>query len=516
MKKILLVRPPRYIWSPVNESDNFLMPLGLPCLASALRKHLPEIEIKIIDCPPLKIGWKKLASMVKEEEPDIIGAGEEALYHHEAVKLFKIAKDFNPKVITIGGGHFFSWMQEYSLERFPIDYIVRFEGEDTIVDLVKTLKEGKGVENVKGISYKSNGQIKNNPLRPLIENLDDLPLPAWDLMPVRSYSPFGYLWPKAATLESGRGCIGHCTFCSLWTFWGEHGKGDNQLKVIQRYRKKSPGRVLEEIDILYNKYGRRFLHIADPTWNTDPKWVEEICDGILKRKLKNLHWWAYLRADFLIRDEKAGLLKKMVKAGLNHPLIGVERLNDKDLKNLDKKNYSQSVIKEAFAILKNKYPQVCRQGTLITCLHDETRESMLELPKYAQELGIDGLLFHPVAPVPGTLLYEEAKAKGWLEVDDFKEYDWCTPVWSSETLSRKELAMLNVEVSRKFYLAKPFFVIKKLFSRSTHTRRVYRWFLMSLIPVLLTQLKDKIMGLYKKDNLICGYLRLTKPKWYDS
>ena len=513
MKKILLVRPPRYLWPPVNESDNFLMPLGLPCIASALRKDIPGIQIKIIDCPPLKIGWKTLASLIKDEKPDIIGAGEEALYHHEAVKVFQIAKDFNPEVVTIAGGHFFSWMPEHSLERFPIDYIVRFEGEETIVELVKALIEKKSVENVKGISYKCAGKIKNNPLRPLVADLDSLPMPAWDLMPVKNYSPAGYLWPKAATLESGRGCIGHCSFCSLWTFWGEHGSGNNRLKVTQHYRKKSPQRVLEEIDILYHKYGRRFLHIADPTWNVDPKWVEEICDGILKRKFKNLHWWAYLRADYIIRDEKIGLFAKMVKAGLNHPLVGVERLSEKDLKNLDK-NYNQSMIKQAFGIMK-KYPQVCRQGTLITCLRDDTRESMLELPKYAQELDIDGLVFHPVAPVPGTILYEEAKEKGWLEVKDFKEYDWCTPVWSSQTLSREELAKLNIEVTKRFYLSDPLATIKKLFSRSVHTRRVYRWFVMNLFFVLCVQIKDRLLK-GKKEDLVCGYLRLIKPKWYDS
>ncbi|MDD4895111.1 MAG: cobalamin B12-binding domain-containing protein, partial [Candidatus Omnitrophica bacterium] len=124
MKKILLIRPPRYLWPFINESDNFLLPLGLPCVASAIRSALADVEVKIVDCPPLKIGWKTLEGILREEKPDMVGAGEEALYHHEAIKLFKLAKKINPGVITIAGGHFFSWMVDYGLKNFPIDVIV--------------------------------------------------------------------------------------------------------------------------------------------------------------------------------------------------------------------------------------------------------------------------------------------------------------------------------------------------------------------------------------------------------
>ncbi|MFA4908392.1 MAG: hypothetical protein WC583_01900, partial [Candidatus Omnitrophota bacterium] len=92
MMKVLLIRPPRYLWPVVNESDNFMLPLGLPCLAASIKKELPDVDVKIIDCPPLKIGWKTLAKLIREIRPDVVGAGEEALYHHEAVKLFRLSK----------------------------------------------------------------------------------------------------------------------------------------------------------------------------------------------------------------------------------------------------------------------------------------------------------------------------------------------------------------------------------------------------------------------------------------
>ena len=174
MKKILLIRPPRYLWPFINESDNFLLPLGLPCIAAAIRKNHPDIEVKIVDCPPLKIGWHTLARIIREEKPDMIGAGEEALYHHEALKLFRLAKEIDPAILTVGGGHFFSWMVESSLKNPDLDIIVRFEGEQTIVELVEELQNRRDLASVKGIAFQKDGSVVTTPLRPLIEDLDSL------------------------------------------------------------------------------------------------------------------------------------------------------------------------------------------------------------------------------------------------------------------------------------------------------------------------------------------------------
>ncbi len=189
VKKILLVRPPRYLWPFINESDNFLLPAGLPCIAAAIRAKIKTIEVKIVDCPPLKIGWESLRGILKQENADIVGAGEEALYHHEAAKLFRLAKEINPDVITIAGGHFFSWMVDHSLSKFLIDVIVRFEGEETVVELIDALMNNIDLSAVKGIAYKNNGVIVTTALRPLVKDLDMLPIPAYDLMPMGEYSP---------------------------------------------------------------------------------------------------------------------------------------------------------------------------------------------------------------------------------------------------------------------------------------------------------------------------------------
>ena len=519
IKKILLIRPPRYLWPFINESDNFLLPLGLPCIAASIRAAFPEIAVKIIDCPPLKIGWKSLREIIKKEQPDIVGAGEEALYHHEAVRLFALAKELNPRTVTVAGGHFFSWMYESSLSGHPIDYIVRFEGEETIIELISALREGGSLAGVKGIAYRDNGRILRTALREMVEDLDTLPLPAYDLMPMGKYSPFGYLWPQSVTLEHSRGCVDHCNFCSLWTFWGRQSRSDiekGELEVTPRYRTKSVRRTLEEVDIAYKKYGRRYIIWADPTFNVQPEWTNEFCEGLLKRNYKDLYWWAFIRADFALRDEKLGILGKMVRAGMIHPLIGVERGCSEDLRILRKTAYTRDMIKEVFSIFKKKYPRVFRQGTFVTCLPFDTRKSMLDLVKYAVEIDIDYPAFHPVAPVPGTFLYQEIKAQGRLEETDFSKYDWATPLMASDTgLSRDQLSDLNMELNKRYVLLRPHWLVRGLFSPHKHKRGLYRWFFINTMKMMFLSIKDALFRRNERGG-ITGFMRLRRPGWYEN
>ncbi|MFA5430124.1 MAG: cobalamin-dependent protein [Candidatus Omnitrophota bacterium] len=520
MMKVLLIRPPRYLWPVVNESDNFMLPLGLPCLAASIRKELPGVEVSIIDCPPLKIGWKTLAKMIREIRPDVVGAGEEALYHHEAVRLFRLSKELFPSAVTVAGGHFFSWKARDSLKRYPfLDYIVRFEGEETFVELLRALREGTDTGQVNGLAFRREAAeaVLTSPRR-LRSDLDDLPLPAYDLLPMGSYSPFGYFWPQGATIEHGRGCIDRCSFCSLWTFWGNHKNADaeqGEMDVSPRYRSKSVSRTLEEIDILYNKYRRRYLLWADPTFNVDPKWTEEFCERLISRGYKDLYWWAFLRADFLVRDEKLGVLRKMVRAGLINAFIGVERVKADDFGKMHKR-YSNNICREAFFILKEKYPLVHRQGTFLTGIRGESREAINEMVSNALSIGVEFMMMHPVTPVPGTMLYQEAVRKGWLKTDDFRRFDWLQPVMGTERYSIKEIADMTNMASLKFILLRSSTIILKgLFSPVRYRRRLSWWFVSIFIKGLCLDIKSTFTPRSRRRGFNV-LLTLHKPFWYDS
>lgn len=514
--KVCFVRSPRYLWPIINESDNFLMPLGFPSMAAALRRDLPEVEVEIIDCLPLQIGWASLRRMLEERRPDVVGVGDETIYQNEGGKLLAMAKEIDPSVVTVAGGHFFGNLPEYAFERYPVDWIVRGEGERTIVELVRALRDGTDPREVPGLAYpEADGSVGYSARRALIEDLDELPVPAYDMVPMDRYAPFGNLWPRSATIEHSRGCIGSCRFCSLWVQMGEHGTDDRGRPACRpRYRTKSVERTLEEMRLLYEEHGIRYLFWIDATFNADGDWVERLCDGILERGWTDLRWWAFLRADRLIEDEKKGVLAKMVQAGLRHPLIGVERPQKESLDWLGKGSYDRDKTAEAFRILRENYPQVFRQGTFLTCIRSDDRRSMLDLVDYAIELDVDYPAFHPLTPQPGTLLWDEAQEKGWIEVDDFSRYDWFAPVMSSEHLSRQELARLNIELNKRFVLFRPHWAIRGLFSPHPHRRRLYLWFFYVTVKMMLVNLWE-VLTFQRRYDGITGFLRLRKPSWYD-
>jgi len=191
--------------------------------------------------------------------------------------------------------------------------------------------------------------------------------------------------------------------------------------------------------------------------------VDDFCERLIKRNYKDLYWWAFLRADFVVRDERLGVLEKMVKAGMINAFIGVERARDSDFKNINKQ-YTQSACVEAFAILKEKYPNVHRQGTFLTGVRNETKESLLEMVDYAIDIGVEFMIFHPITPVPGTMLYYEAMQKGWIVDNDFTHYNWLQAVMSTEKLSCDEVNELTKAASLRFVVSRLSIAWRELFS----------------------------------------------------
>jgi radical SAM superfamily enzyme YgiQ (UPF0313 family) len=141
---------------------------------------------------------------------------------------------------------------------------------------------------------------------------------------------------------------------------------------------------------------------------------------------------------------------------------------------------------------------------------------MLNLVKYAVEIDIDYPAFHPIAPVPGTYLYQEAKEKDILEEKDFKKYDWSTPtLHSSSGLSQSDFAKLNMELNKRYVLYRPHWMIRGLFSPYRHKRGLYWWFFINTLRMMLLGIKDSVLR-RKKNEGITGFMQLRKPEWYDS
>jgi anaerobic magnesium-protoporphyrin IX monomethyl ester cyclase len=506
--KVFLIRSPRYYWPFINEYDNFLLPQSLPCLAAVLKKE--GIDVKVIDCSPIKMGWHSLRNLLSEEKPDVVGVGDsESLYSHEAGRVMQLTKEVIPQTVTVAGGAHFSNLIEDSLSRYPIDFIVKGEGEYTFLELIKELKQARpNFRTVKGIAYKENGKIMNASPRALIENLDELPMPAYELMPMQEYGKGRFIFsPGGITIHHSRGCTNSCKFCVWWVQMAERRIDNNGIKLYPRWRTKSAERTIEEIKLLYYKYKKRFLIFVDDSWNINQSWNEEFAERLKKENIK-VGWFAFMRADLLIRDEKAGVLKKLVDSGLSHISFGAERAENDELKNVGKDCYSQEMIRECMYILKHKYPQVFRQVTFIIGIRSETRESLLQQVEYAKELSADYPAFHPLTPVPGTEVWEEARQKGWLEFEDFSYYDWVTPVMPSKHLSREELEYLVYFANRKFVSV--LWLIKGLFSPFKIKRDMYIWWLLVIFRIFIDSAKRLINPFKIKE-----YTKLVKPRWYD-
>ena len=514
IQKILFVRPPVHLWPILNESDNFLMPLGFPYLAAYLRARHPDLELRIVDCLPEKIGWASLERIIAEEKPDLLAVGEMIVYSKAAMRVVEIAKRLDPDVVTVAGGHFHSHMPRYSFETWPgLDHIVMFEGEETFVALVEALNNGGDLARVEGVATRESGEVRINPPRKLL-SLDDLPSPAYDLMPIHKYSPFGKLWHKAITIQGSRGCPYACNFCSWTALEGDHELlPDGSMKVNPVRRQIPVERVLEEIDLLYNEHKIRYLFWVDATWNYDDEWLDRLCTEIIRREYK-LGWWAFVRADLMLEQEKKGLLEKMVKAGLRHCLFGGERPVKEELEAVGKHGMSPDALRDICGVLKEKYPQVFRQATFTTGIRSETAESMDRLARYSREVGLDFAAYHPLQPYPGTPLWDEASREGWIEEEDFSNFDMFYPVMSSEQLSRTEIAKLTSKTTSDFVAKQPLRYFLSLFSIHPMRRRLHWWFLFSIGRVMFYDLLGALRGKNRFQGF-SGLNQLKKPRWYD-
>lgn len=509
--KILFVRAPRKMWVYVSESDNFWMPLNFPCLSAVLKQKLSaqEVEIKAIDCCAKKIGWSSLEKLMYEEKADIVGFGDETCYNEEALHLARIARAANPKCVIVAGGSHFPYVVEEILPKSDINVTVLGEGEFTFLELVQEILSGRpDYSKIQGIAYvNDNKLIINNP-RTILADLDQLPLPDYELMGFDNYAKDGTFWAVSGAVPffHSRGCFSGCTFCAFWpteSQWLRNEQGD--LIPTPTYRTKSVEKTIEEMDILYNKYGRRFFSMIDGTFNAESDWNNRWAEEVLRRGWK-IQWFAFQRADCLARDEKLGILEKMVRSGMAYTIVGVERHRNDDYKQLHKINYLTGDVADICHTIQRKYPNVFLQGTFIIGLEDDSREELFRLIDYAASTGIDFPSFHFLSPAPGTLLYKDMKSRGLTAGIDYTTMDWFTPVWATKYMDKTELSGMMYVLMKKFMFRKKR-LLKNLFHQNKLKRSIYWWFLRIAAKFFFSEMGHFLL---RRKRL----LTLQEPEWY--
>lgn len=390
IKRIMLIRPGRRI-----PGGSYAQPLGLLYLVSVLRKEFPgRFEIDLVEQAIFDLDPGQVRARMAAFSPDVVGFSCMSLEADEMARLARAAKDLNPACVTILGGPHAKFFYEQALQNEDLDFAVLGEGERTFPELLKALTAGAPADEVRGLAFRRGGEITVTAPRELIEDLDSLPLPAWDLIDFARYGKVrpmnGYALSKPwAIIMTTRGCPFSCAYCH-----GIFGR---------RTRLRSPENVLAEIELLVNKYGVREIQFTDDIFNVDLPRAKRICDLIVERGLKiSIAFPNAVRVDMMDRE----LLFKLKRAGCYVITYAIEsaspRIQSLLGKNVDLKKAEQVIAwtREAGMII---------HGFFMIGFPGETLEEMEMTERWAIESGLWMPIFFKVVVYPNTRLYELAR-----------------------------------------------------------------------------------------------------------
>ncbi|MBZ5683450.1 MAG: B12-binding domain-containing radical SAM protein [Acidobacteriia bacterium] len=494
----LFVRPPRPLWPFNGPSTAFWPPLAFASLAAALRDSVPEMRVAILDAPALAMGWNSLAQQLRQMQPDYVAIGEEAVSCVEGLRIAKLAKQLGARVIA--GGCFFSHVASQVLATGLIDVVVHGEGERTIVELARALqsRDAKALRNVRGISFLEGEEVVFTGWRELIADLDELPFPAYDLLPMKKYGGRSRNHERMATIELGRGCSNGCEFCILWRQMGRL----HDERPVPCLRVKSAERLLEEARILMDRFQRRYLAWVDPCFNADPQAAAQFADLMLKED-RRIGQSAWVRADHLLRDDASGALGVCVESGWNEAYLGLERLERSELGQLHKGNLHGEA-ERALQTLDRKYPKVVTVGSFIYGFPWETPESVRWLFRRAKRLPLDVLFFIPLTPLPGTPYW---RPEMWDPTGErFRSFDFLPRVGLGGSL-----AELSKEIVKGYLFCWPAERVRRtlrgLLARDGRRRRITRQILWRGAPLLLSGILERSQG---------NRGGMLYPTWYES
>lgn len=407
-------------------------------LAAVLRKE--GFEVDLIDSTFWVKPLDKYRRAFREKKFDLVGISCMTLMVKDAFEVARLAKEANPRCVVVMGGPHPTIMPQHVFSCPNVDAVALGEGERTIVELAKL---GGDYTKVPSMAYREEGKLRLTPPRSPIKDLDEVPFPAWELLPMDLYIKHWYQLDavsfglKGTNILGSRGCPFNCTYCqpALRKIFGP---------IL---RKRSPKNIIAELEELKRRYGIQGFMWLDDTFTIDRGWVRKVCKALIDADLR-LVWGCNFRADFSDFD----LLEMMKRAGLRVLHVGIETASQRILNEVYKKRITiegaRRLIKEA------KRMGLKVRGYFMLGAPTESLNEALSTVWLAALLPLDDATFSITTPLPGTHLYQMTKHLIARPIEEF-DYYRCPVYHSSEVLNPLLLDIVKKWAYLQFYALSP-------------------------------------------------------------
>ncbi|GAF69401.1 unnamed protein product, partial [marine sediment metagenome] len=339
--------------------------------------------------------------------PDIVGLSVGTVAVNNSIRIAKRLKSSNPDVVTVAGGPHPTVLPDEFFEG-GFDFVVRGEGERTIVDLISCVQGKKRIEDIPGLSYRSQNSIIHNKPRQMLKDLNTLPVPAWHLFPIERFRSDFKKTDRSLPILTSRGCPSRCTFCYKELFGN-------------RFRVRSPRHVIQEIIQLKHQFDINEFSIMDDSFTSIPKRAIEICNLLVEENV-NLPW--SLPSGIRVDSVSEELIDALKRSGCYRVGFGVET-GDPYIMQSIKKDVTIDQVRRAVEMAKTA-------GLITMCYFmignlQETEKQVDKSIAFAIELDPDFVQFGIATPYPGTQMYKTLEKEGRITSYNWDDYDSFNP-----------------------------------------------------------------------------------------
>jgi anaerobic magnesium-protoporphyrin IX monomethyl ester cyclase len=360
--------------------------------------------VRIVDLSYRRYDPELLRRVVRSERPDVVGVTATTPLMNQARDISFLVKDEDPEIVTVAGGSHPSALPAESLAESALDMVACGEADNVVADLL----DGRRPRDVKGLYVRDGDGVSTTGPGGLVEDLDSLPLPAWEIYPPESRTTASKLVARhlpVTSIEFSRGCIYSCDFCASKNTMG------------RGYRKKSPERCADELERLASM-GYREVVLHDDIFTTDTNWAGSVCEEIIRRGI-DIAWTCSngIRVDAVDR-ELFGLMKR---AGCYRVYFGFETGNEAVLKGFGKGGRA-TLERGIVAVDTARKAGLEPNGFFMVGLMPDTEASMQDTIDYARSMRLDAMKCGICVPYPGTPMFQELNAQGRIKSLDWDRY----------------------------------------------------------------------------------------------